>query len=247
MDSDTRLLRKGMKVSLTGLLDQAKAHLGLEARHRAKLAARGWTPELTKALVDGVAALEGERARSIDARSLSKANLEREHQAVGRVKALKKALDRAVDDLYAEQRVAADVRATLRGRGAGRLGRSTPRLLAYLVDAEPQVRALDKLLTPYFEGQSPHKEILGAKAELEAAQRDQEVNYAALPEETQKVYRAKAQVLSLIEKLNRLGKLAFEATPAAARFNQDLIARARRKRLEVGVEEKEAAEAEAEG
>jgi hypothetical protein len=101
--------------------------------------------------------------------------------------------------------------------------------LAYLVDAAPQVRALDKLLAPYFEGQSPYKELVDAKAELEAAQRDQEVNYAALPEETQRVYRAKGQVLSLIEKLNRLGKLAFEGTPTAARFNQDLIARARRK------------------
>lgn len=242
MTIDVKLVNRGRNVPRDGLLDQARAQVELEARFRAALAERGWTPELTKLLVGNIAVVNSELGAAIEARTASKANVRRERDAVTEAKAHKRALVHAFSDLHADGVVADDVHAAV--RGGGTLRRSATRLSGYLAAVEPYVQAHDEALRPYFKGQSALAELRAVKAELDSAQATQEVDYAALPLDTQRIYEAKGRVLSLIEKLNRAGKLAFDGDATTlALFNKDLILRARRTHRAPA--EAEASEAEA--
>jgi hypothetical protein len=235
-----KLVQRGKNIPRDGLLDQARAQVELEARYRAALAERGWTPELTKQLVDSTAIVNSELSAAIEARTLSRGSIRRERDAVAAAKAHKRALVHAFNDLHADGAVADDVYAAVRGGGS--LGRSTTRISGYFAVIEAHVQAYDTALKPYFKGQSALSELQAIKAELDQAQAIQEVDYAALPLDTQRIYEAKGRVLSLIEKLNRIGKLAFDGDATTlALFNKDLILRARRSR---GAEAEAEAEAE---
>jgi hypothetical protein len=229
MSTDAKLIQKGMNVSREGLVVQAGVHIALEQKYRAPLAKKGWTPANTTMLVDSTQFLLSERAAALDARDASKSNLNREHEAVAGAKAFKRVLVHAFNDLYAEGSVSAEVRSSI--GGAGRLDRNTTRIINYLNEVEPRVRAAEELLKPYFEGGSATAELVTIAKELSDAQTTQETDYAGLPVETQKVYAAKGQVLLLIEKMNRIGKIAFDGQASTiALFNKDLILRATRTR-----------------
>jgi hypothetical protein len=230
MSTDTEL-HKGMRVSRRGLLDHARVHIGLEEKYRAALVERGWTEALGQRLRETTAVVDSEMAAAIEARVASRDKLAREQAAISRAKALKSDLTHAVSDLYADGAVGHEALDAIRGRGMTALRRSTSLISTYLADVEPQVRALDDALKPYFRGESAHAELLAAKTELDDAQAIQELAVAHLPEETRKVYLAKATVLGLIEKMNRLAKLAFKGhAETVGRFNKDLILRARQTR-----------------
>lgn len=224
-------LEKGMRVSRRGLLDQARVHIALEQQYRDKLTQRGWTAALGKQLVDDTTIVDSEMAGAIEARLASKDNLAREQAAISRAKELKSDLTHAARDLYADGAITREALDKISGGGVSRLGRVTSLISTYLADVEPVVRAHDEGLKPYFNGASALAELLATKTELDAAQQAQELGYAQLPDETKKVYLAKARVLALIEKLNRLAKLAFKGqAEIIGRFNKDLILRARRAR-----------------
>jgi hypothetical protein len=232
MSTDTEL-QKGMRVSRRGLLDQARVHIELQERYGAALIERGWTAELGERLRQATAVVDSEMGAAIEARIASRNNLAHEQAAISRAKALKSDLTHAIGDLSADGVVPRDVLDAVRGRG--RLNRVTSLISAYLTDVEPVVRAHDALLRPYFKGDSALAELVAAKTELDSAQATQEVGVAHLPEDTRKVYLAKATVLSLIEKLNRLARLAFKGqAELIGLFNKDLILRARQARTAAG-------------
>lgn len=228
MSTDSEL-QKGMKVSRRGLLDQARVHIGLEELHRVPLADHGWTPALTRKLVENTALVDSEMAATIEARLASKDDLAREQAAITEAKALKSDLTHAFRDLYSDGAIARTVLDALRAGGV--LQRSTSKISIYLADVEPVVRAHDDALRPYFKGQSAHALLVAAKAKLDAAQELQELGVTHLPDETKKVYLAKAAVLSLVEKMNRIARIAFKGqAEIVGRFNKDLILRARQAR-----------------
>lgn len=229
MTVNAKLVQKGKAIPRDGLVVQGHAHVELEKRYRDPLAKRGWTPALTTLLVESVAFIESERVAILDARASSKANHAREQGAIARVKTFKRMLRYAFDDLRSLEAVSKE--AYRLAMGHEKLDRNTTRLLAYLTDVESTVAAHDEALEPYFGGASALAELVAARTELHEANAIQETDHAELPLETQKVYEAKGQVLTLIERMNRLAKIAFDGdAKTIGLFNKDLILRAKRTR-----------------
>ena len=112
-----------------------------------------------------------------------------------------------------------------------RLGQSTPSILIYLEKIHPAVVAIDEPLKPYFRGESAASQVKVVKDALAAAQAQQEVAVTSLPQETLGVYEAKGRLLSRIEEVNRIARLAFwDRKDLWGQFNKDLINRARKSR-----------------
>lgn len=227
---DYRLVAKGINVPLAGILDQARYHVRLIEKHEEDLFKKGWRRGDLHLLIVAIEEIDNERSRVLDARDESKANRLRQEEAVSQAKVFKADLVMAFDDLYFDERVDPQDRARAR-RTNGPLGRSPTAISKYLGDVRGVVEKHDALLRPYFDGQSALFELDSVKSELDIAQQIQEVDYKALPRETQKVYEAKGRALFLIEKANRIGKRAFAGqAEIIGRFNKDLLRRARRSR-----------------
>jgi hypothetical protein len=114
------------------------------------------------------------------------------------------------------------------------LRRSTPKTLAYLIKIRSAVETLDVSLKKHFGGKSALAELDAVKVGLEQADTDQESTLAAGPVETQTVHEAMGRLLEDIEDIIRAGKSAFDGQAMiAAKFNKDLILRARRKKKDV--------------
>jgi len=116
-----------------------------------------------------------------------------------------------------------------------KLGRSTPKLVAYLTRLRPAVVALDGALAKYFKGQSAVTLLDQGQAALAGADTVQEIAVKDLPVGTLTVYEGKGRVLRGIEDLNRVGKIAFDGeAEMIAKFNKDILLRARKKREKKG-------------
>lgn len=229
MPTDMELVKKGMTVPRAGLLDQAIYHVQLEAKYHAALIAAGWTVANRGELRDAYEFLKTTMAETWDARTVSQTERVNEQSAVGEAKALKRKLVHAFRDLLADQRLeSADYNRIYR---SGILGRSSKNFIDYFAGIRNTVTRFDTELTPYFGGTSPLVEFDAVLAQLEQTQSTQELNLKALPQETLRVYEAKGRLLSLIEKVNRIGKIAFDGqAPVIGEFNKDLLLRARQKR-----------------
>lgn len=70
----------------------------------------------------------------------------------------------------------------------GTLNRTTPKIVTYLENIRPHVAKIDAQLAPYFDGQSVVAIVDSLKANLTAAQSQQEVGIAGLPSDTLAVY-----------------------------------------------------------
>jgi len=93
--------------------------------------------------------------------------------------------------------------------------------------------ALDEALTKHFNGKKASDALDAVKAALEKADADQETSRAAGPVETQALNEAVGRLLEEIEDLVRAGKSGFDGDATlAAKFNKDIILRARRKTKE---------------
>lgn len=234
MRAEARLVRKGRDVSLEGLLDQARVHLRLQEEHAADLRRVGWTERHARELVDAIAKVEAALREAVEARIQSKKNLERERAARAKVRSFKRRLILALNDLRASRRIGVTMWKAMKESG-GPLYRSTPRMLDYLRSIAKLVEKHDALLAPYFGGKKASAELRAVSQELETAQARQEVGRRELPGKTRKVYLAKARLLGLIEKLNRLASIAFDDESRRRLFDKRLIERAtkrRRKALE---------------
>lgn len=240
---DYKLAKKGINVPLAGILDQGRYHARLIEKYEAELVKRGWGREDLRMLILAIEDIDSERSRVLDARDESKANRQRQEAAVSEAKAFKADLVMAFDDLYFDELVEPQERMRARTTN-GRLGRSPTAISKYLGDVRSLVEEHDALLRSYFDGRSALMELDRVKSELDTAQQIQEVDYKALPRETQRVYEAKGRALFLIEKANRIGKRAFAGqAEIIALFNKDLLQRARRpRRAASGIESFEIAD-----
>lgn len=235
MAVDMKLVQKGYRHSRLGLLDQGRKSLELETKYRGALRAAGWTPELTDQLRETIEALDTQHAELLDIRGDARSDTRREQAAIDESKALKRKLVHAFDDLYADARVRPEDYKIV--KYSGTLGRSSPRISAYLADVRKQVEKHAPLLSEFFDGACALSLVDSVKAELDAAQATQEVNFSALPLETLKIYELKGTLLMLIEKLNRRGKIAFDGQgELIGLFNKDLSRRQKATRAKTGVE-----------
>lgn len=233
---DMKFAIKGQRVPLLGALDQGRYHIDLGTQHTRELYAAGWRPEDLAEMVELVGLLDTQHAHAVEARADSKANYRREQSAIDDAKTCKRKLVLAFTDLHALGLVTPeDFDIVYR---SGDLRRSSPRISSYLADVRKPVERYAALVDRYFNEESALSMIDAIKAELDAAQSKQEVDLATLPEETLKIYELKGRLLTLIERMNRCGKIAFDGQAhLIGRFNKDLVRRSRSiRRSQSGVE-----------
>lgn len=235
MTFNMKLVKKGKDVSRKGLLDQSGYHRVLERKYRGALQAAGWRPKDLAAFEDAIAVLESQMAEMIEARAESRENRKDEQAGIDGAKALKRRLVRAFLLLHQDELVRdADLRVIQR---SGSLKRSTAAILDYLALIRGTVALYDVELRLFFNDASALSLLDEVKGRLESFQGIQEANLSALPQETLKVYQAKGELLSNIERMNHIGKIAFDGDATKiAEFNKDLLRRARATRAKSTVE-----------
>jgi hypothetical protein len=221
MAVDERLARKGRKEPREGLAQQAKVSAGLAKEHALELDGAGWPASDTTKLEAGYAYLESKVAKQADDKGGASSASDEEQAAIDGTKAFVRRLRNALPRVLRETKVAIAPDAFNAGV---RLGRSTPKLSAFLTRIRPGVLALDPDLASFFGGKSAVGELDAAKLRLDTADTTQEVALSALPVATQEVYEAKGRVLELIEDLNRAGRTAFDGDAVMmAKFNKGLV------------------------
>lgn len=235
MPTDMELVKKGLTVTRSGLLDQTAYQIELEAKYRGALNAAGWTATDSAELVDQFASLKTQMAETIEARADSKMDRQNEQSAINEAKAYKRKLILGFANLLAEGRVStADYDAIYK---TGPLGRVPRKILQYFANTRGLVSKYDAELSPYFGGTSAVSLFDAVHIQLERAQSVQELNLKALPQETLKIYEMMGRLLVLIEKMNRVGKIAFDGQARIiAEFNKDLLLRSRSPRTKSTVE-----------
>lgn len=248
MAPNMKLVAKGKTVALRSLLQQGHVSELLAVKYEAELAGAGFTETHQRALASKLSLLSDYVGRQSEKRVQSKANRMAEVEAVENAKAFKRRLDVALDDLYARDQYEEGfsmpvAREVFRVGQAGRLYKTTPKILGYLARVRPQVEKVRSLLAPYFDGADAVALLDAAASALKTADTVQEITLAAKPQETLNVQQLKGEVLFLIERLNRAGRIAFDGDPGKiSQFNKSLLARGRRGRL-VAVEDEAPAEA----
>jgi hypothetical protein len=230
------LVRKGISEPREGLRDQGVVSAGLAEKYETELVGFGWEKNSTTEMQTLTKDLGTKVAEKVEAVRESKKNTVNEHTTVNDSK-----------EIIGKVRLAApivlrknpDSEFTMESfQSGGTLGRSTPKITLFLEKLLTSVTALDEQFKPYFGGKSAALLIKEAIANLDTAQSTQEVNLTTLPNETKKVYETKGRLLTLIEELNRIAKIAFwNRTDLAAQFNKDVLNRARKTRKKLGDED----------
>jgi hypothetical protein len=227
MSIDRRLASKGRGEPLQALVAQGRYHAGLAVEHADALAADNWTPAQTAALLAEVEGLDTDRIRQLDARAGSQQSTRLEAEAVRDAKDL---INRVRNVVRQVLRKHPDAGVTLEDfRSGGPLGRSTPKVSAYLLRLKVPVAKLDQAFAPFFKNQPLSTLLEEVRRRLDAANATQEVDLASLPEDTQKLYERKGRLLEYIEDLNAVARNTFNgATPIRAAFNKEILNRGRR-------------------
>jgi hypothetical protein len=223
------LVRKGVSEPREGLRDQGLVSGALADKYETELVGSGWEKEETVEMKTLTQALGTKAAEKAEAARVSKQSTVDEGVAVNDAK-----------EIIGKVRLAAPIVVrknpefgyTIESfQSGGSLGRSTPKITMFLEAILPPVTALDEKFKPFFAGKSAAALIKEAIGNLDTAQSTQEVNVAALPNETKKIYETKGRLLILIEEFNRIAKIAFwNRTDLAAQFNKDVLNRARKTR-----------------
>lgn len=229
MKVDLRLARKGRNEPRDGLAQQGRAHVILAQQHAADLHDHGWSKDDTTTFEEDVIKLESDVASQAEARVTAAGLVAKEGEGIDDAKRfihrMRSALPRALRE--------ANVKGlTLESFAVGeKLGRSTPKISAYLTRVRPAVLAIDDHLKKHFGGKTGTEVLDTVKTALDTADASQENAFASLPAETLAVYETKGRVLEAVEDLNRAGKSAFDGQPEiAGKFNKDILLRARSSR-----------------
>lgn len=222
-----QLVRKGRAEPTRGLIDQAEYTLGLVAEKKTALMACGLTEEEIVAMGN----LRDELLRFISTRGASAVAAEEatreEERWVDRSKAYFRQL-RLATPMAARKSTVTETELK-RLVPAVPVRRSTPRIIEHLTNSRETVAKLDEALKPYFRGESALAQHDAIRAGLLAAQRDQETKATATPEDTRELHVIKGRLLQMIEDINRIGQIAFpNEAEKSARFNKDILLRARR-------------------
>jgi len=226
---DMNMVKKGIREPRIGLFDQGLVHEERCRQHADALAAYGWPAEKTEDIGSLTKTLGSKIAEQAEARIASKGTTKDEvslradaKELIGRV--------RIASGLVLSEVKVPNVTSESFKIG-GKLGQSTPNILIYLEKMYPAVVAMDEPLKPYFRGESAASQVKAVKDALAAAQAQQEVAVSSLPQETLGVYEAKGRLLSRIEEVNRIARLAFwDRKDLWGQFNKDVLNRARKSR-----------------
>lgn len=235
MPIDMDLANKGVRYARRAVLDQTLYHLELDLKYRGALRAAGFTQASSDELVDNFERLKKHIHETADARAESQTNTHDEQIAIDEAKAYKRKLVYGFADLVADGRVLpADYKLVSE---SGSLDRSTPKILAYFAKIRGQVTKYDSDLSPYFGGTSALSIFDTVQAQLERTQGIQELNLKALPEQTLRIYETMGRLVSIFEKMNRIGKIAFDGqAQIIGEFNKDLLRRGRKSRAKSVIE-----------
>ncbi len=223
---DPRLVRLGLPYLRAALVEQGLVTEGLAKEFSATLKTYGWSDTKAKSLRATIELLQSAEATQADqrddARTAHGGELAAKANAKAFVRKLRLAWPLALRDAGGKVAVAADAI-----ESGGELGRSTPKIIAYLTTVAPAVKALDAQLKVYFGGVSPTATLAQLRPALEGADTTQELELAQVPESTQRIYEAKGRLVEAITEINTLGRIAFDGDAVQrARFNKDLILRA---------------------
>lgn len=224
---DPRLVRKGKGQPRRAVLQQARVCLELVTEHQTVLVDYGWDNADTTRLMQGIQALEKTLGGHADSSHEAENLTHDEQAALDAVKAFLRRLRLALPRVLRDNPTAG---VTMNAFALDEpLRRSTPRFVAYLIKIRAAVVALDGPLQKHFGGKKASMELDTVKAALEKADTDQEAAQASGPVETQALNETVGRLLEDIEDIIRAGKSAFDGNAAmVAKFNKDLILRARR-------------------
>ena len=232
--ADLRLVNKGQGEPLGGLLQQGRVSVAVATEYATPLDDAGWPAENTALMTATIGELEGDAAQKADDRSGARQATTGEHAAIGEAKTFLRKLRNALPAVLRSKPAGVDASSFHAGV---RLARSTPKISAHLLKIRPGVAKLDETLKPYFKKQSVLALLDQVKAALDNADVTQESTLSALPTQTVAVYEKKGKLLELIEDLNRAGQNAFDGNAAVrARFNKDVLLRARKQQAEAKAE-----------
>lgn len=232
---DQRLARKGKGQPRKAVLQQARVLQALAVEHKAELADHGWDDADSLQFANHIAAAESAAGGRADVSNDADAKTKGEQAAIDGVKVFLRRLRLALPRVL-RANVASGVTAASFALDEP-LRRSTPKTVAYLIRIRPAVEKLDEPLKKHFGGAKASAELDAVKAALEKADTDQESAQAAGPVETQVLNEAIGRLLEDIEDVIRAGKSAFDGqATVAAKFNKDLILRARRRKKDGGEE-----------
>ncbi len=227
MAVDERLAKKGRGENRAGLVQQGGASLERAKQYAVELAEHGWDADDTQKLEAALAAVNSKAAEKADAAGGSHGDTVAEHNAITEAKALVRRLRNVLRGVLRDNPNAGVTEADF--HAGDRLARSVPKISAYLNDVKGKVAKLDEPLKKFFKQKLVSQLFADAKAKLDKADAKQEVSLTSLPLETQQVYEAKGRLLELIEKLNGVGKNAFDGDAnLVGLFNKDLMLRARK-------------------
>jgi hypothetical protein len=226
---DMNLVKKGLKEPRAGLIDQGYVHIKVCQAHQAPLAEHGWPVERTAEMAAMVEELASNMAGQLEAKQAAKSATRDEVADRAHAKALIGKIRLGASMVLVDGPVNGIAMDAF--HSGGTLHQSTPKILAHLAKIESATAAIDNELRPYFKGESAAAMVAAVKDALAAAQGKQEFAVSSLPQETLAVYENKGRLLSLIEEVNKVAKLAFwERKDIAAQFNKDVLNRARKTR-----------------
>jgi len=250
MAADTlqdRYARKGANEPTEAMLSQAEYSIELANLYKTQLVGGGFE----QADIDEMVAKRAELASLLGEQKKTK------DEGLAATRAEAQAIEDAKDYLFVIRKV---IRRVIRKSGLtditvdnfspkAHLGRKVSAFLGHLERIRPHVARLEEVLKPCFGGESPlvvHDRVHG---ELSRASTSQEIKLDDVPEKTRQLYTAKGRLLELIEEMNAIGTVVFRRrAEIAARFNKDILLRARRARAggkgpgpATGSEEKESA------
>jgi hypothetical protein len=201
--------------------------VALGEQYKEELDGHGWEPSETAALAANVAVLEVSTGAQATAQEEAGGATVDEHAALdkakGYIRRLRNALPKAL-------RLAPDAGVTLSSFETGEaLGRSTPKISAYLARIRPLVQKLDTVLAKAFKGTGALVELDRAKSTLDGADAAQELARKNAPDATQSLHETMGKVLEQVQDMNRAGRSAFDGdAKTAAKFNKDVLLRGRK-------------------
>jgi hypothetical protein len=227
MSLDLRLVEKGRGQPRDALAQEGKVHVALANHHAAELEEHGWSAADTAAFEGQVSALEAAVGSQADAYGEAGSSTAAEGEALGAAKELIRKLRNALPRALRESPDAGVAMAAfLVGE---ELGRSTPKISAYLARIRPAVVKLDPPLSKYFKSSKASVQLDQVKQALDDADTAQELARKNAPDHTQALYEVMGRVLEGIEDMNRAGRSAFDGDAVtAAKFNKDLLMRGRK-------------------
>lgn len=221
------LILKGNRTSRRGLLGQANVHIQLVHNHREVLQRFG----LTDAQISALEALNKAVSESTSSRaslqSTSRTASKNTEAAVDAAKTVIRQVSQA-SKIVANTKGFGSVAANA-FVGASGLGRSVDKIRDYLLRIHPAAVALREDLRPYLAGADAGELITEAITRLNNTDRVQETGIDSLPVASQQLYLQMGQLLSLIELINTIGRIAFDGNAVVrGQFNKDILLRARK-------------------